>query len=77
MNFGSLNKGNISRNEKEQLISAANLAHFLVPAPFLSFHILEASTKNAPCSCSTSTEDLYDTEEDLDDEMALCVGYSN
>lgn len=67
-------KGNISRNEKEQLISVSTLAHFLVPAPFLSFHILEAGTKLVPCSYNHSTEDLYDTEEDLDDEMELCVG---
>lgn len=63
------------RNEKEQLVCAALMSHFLVPAPFLSFHILEAGTRNVPFCFNNSSEDLCDIEDDFDEEAEICVSY--
>ncbi|CAG9768722.1 unnamed protein product [Ceutorhynchus assimilis] len=63
----------LHKNEKEQLVNASQLAHFLVPAPFLSYVPLEAGCRNVPFCFNSSTEDLYDNEDDFDDEAEICV----
>lgn len=63
----------LKRNDEEQLVCVTLLSHFLLPAPFLSFHILEACTKNVPCCYNNSTEDLYDNDDDFDEEVEITV----
>lgn len=66
----------LNRNDKEQTVHVTMLSEFLLPAPFLSLHILEASSRLMPFSYNTSTEDLYDEREDYDEEQektAVCL----
>ncbi|KAH1001419.1 hypothetical protein HUJ04_005443 [Dendroctonus ponderosae] len=64
----------LQKNEEEQLVCAKQLAHFLIPAPFMSFHILEAATKNFPFCYNNSSEDLYDdSDTEFDDEAEITV----
>ncbi|KAL1513336.1 hypothetical protein ABEB36_002757 [Hypothenemus hampei] len=63
----------LQKKEKEKVISAVSLANFLVPAPFLSFHILEAGSRNMPYCYSNSTEDLYDNDDYTEYETEICV----
>lgn len=49
------------------------MAQFLLPAPFLSYHILEANTRSFVSSYHDSTEDLYDDREDFDEETEVTV----
>lgn len=66
----------LKRNDKEQMVYVTTLAQFLVPAPFLSYHILEAATRDIPFSYNNSNEDLYDDRDDFDEESevtAVCL----
>ncbi|XP_066256745.1 enhancer of mRNA-decapping protein 4 homolog [Euwallacea similis] len=64
----------LQKDEKEELITAGILANFLVPAPFLSFHILEAGTRNFPYCYNNSSDDLYDENgEEFEDEVEISV----
>ncbi|CAH1183660.1 unnamed protein product [Phaedon cochleariae] len=63
----------LNRNDKEQIVHVTTLAQFLLPAPFLSFHILEAGRRTIPFSYNNSNEDLYDDREDYDEETEKTV----
>ena len=64
------------RHDEKQLVCVTLLSHFLLPAPFLSFHILEAGTRNVPYSYNNSTEDLYDNDDDFDEESEITVSHT-
>ncbi|KAJ8980296.1 hypothetical protein NQ317_005216 [Molorchus minor] len=66
----------LKRIDKEQMVHVTMLAQFLLPAPFLSFHILEAANKKIPYSYNNSNEDLYDDNDDFDEDSeitAVCL----
>lgn len=63
----------LKRFDKEQTVYVASMAQFLLPAPFLSFHILEANTRKVLCSYHDSREDLYDEREDFDEETEVTL----
>ncbi|XP_072391528.1 enhancer of mRNA-decapping protein 4 isoform X1 [Diabrotica undecimpunctata] len=67
----------LNRNDKEQMVQVTRIAGFLLPAPFLSFHILEATSRTMPFSYNNSTEDEFYEERDEFDEdserTAICL----
>lgn len=63
----------LKRNDKEQVVQVISLAQFLLPAPFLSFHILEASNRKIPFSYNNSNEDLYDDHDDYDEDSEITI----
>lgn len=63
----------LKRNDKEQVVQVISLAQFLLPAPFLSFHILEASNRKIPFSYNNSNEDLYDDHDDYDEDSEVTI----
>ncbi|CAG9860340.1 unnamed protein product [Phyllotreta striolata] len=54
----------LQRNDKEQIVHVTSLSEFLLPAPFLSLHILEAGRNLMTTYFDNSREDLYDDRED-------------
>ncbi|KAK9872249.1 hypothetical protein WA026_017050 [Henosepilachna vigintioctopunctata] len=56
----------IKRSDAEKLVAVKSISQFLLPAPFLSFHIKKAEVSTTPL-ISTSSEDLYNAE-DYDEE---------
>ncbi|XP_060517903.1 enhancer of mRNA-decapping protein 4 isoform X3 [Cylas formicarius] len=63
----------LKRNDEEQVVCVTVLSQFLLPAPFLSFHVLDACTKNIPLCYSNSTEDVYDNEDLFDEDSEITV----
>lgn len=54
------------------MVHVTMLSQFLLPAPFLSSHILEANSRSVPLSYVNSNEDLY-VQEDYDEEAETTV----
>ncbi|KAG5876298.1 hypothetical protein JTB14_028939 [Gonioctena quinquepunctata] len=65
----------LNRNDKEQMVHVTMISQFLLPAPFLSSHILEATTRAIPFSYNNSNDDLYDDREDYDEETERTAVY--
>ncbi|KAJ8920900.1 hypothetical protein NQ315_015693 [Exocentrus adspersus] len=63
----------LKRNDKEQIVHVVSLAQFLLPEPFLSFHLLEASSRKIPFSYNNGNEDLYDEQDDYDEDSEITV----
>ncbi|XP_050510521.1 enhancer of mRNA-decapping protein 4 isoform X2 [Diabrotica virgifera virgifera] len=67
----------LNRNDKEQRVQVTRMAGFLLPAPFLSFHILEATSRIMPFSYNNSTEDeFYEDRDEFDEDSertAICL----
>ncbi|XP_050294918.1 enhancer of mRNA-decapping protein 4 isoform X2 [Anthonomus grandis grandis] len=64
----------LQKNEEKQVAYAGTMAHFLLPAPFLSFHILEAGVKSIPYSIYAAEDPFEeDNDEDYEDESEACV----
>ncbi|CAH1995790.1 unnamed protein product [Acanthoscelides obtectus] len=63
----------LKRNDKEQTVFVTMLSQFLLPAAFLSVHILEACTKNVPILYNNSNEDLYQDPDDYDEGAEIAV----
>ncbi|KAJ8960755.1 hypothetical protein NQ318_020048 [Aromia moschata] len=64
------------RNDKEQMVHVTTLTQFLLPAPFLSFHILEAVARKVAFAYGAGNDDLYDDRDDYDEEAevtAVCL----
>ncbi|KAF7268427.1 hypothetical protein GWI33_018437 [Rhynchophorus ferrugineus] len=61
----------LKRGESGNQISATHLYHFLLPAPFLSFHITAAFIKTIPYYYENIDSDVYDDVEYLDDTNEL------
>ncbi|KAL3282525.1 hypothetical protein HHI36_005706 [Cryptolaemus montrouzieri] len=52
----------IKRSDAEKLVAVKSISQFLLPAPFLSFHITKAEMSRAPFA-SNSNEELFDAED--------------
>lgn len=63
----------LKRFDKEQIVYVSSFSQFLLPAPFLSYHILEANTRNLVYSFHNSNEDIYDDRDDFDEETEVTV----
>ncbi|XP_056638330.1 enhancer of mRNA-decapping protein 4 isoform X1 [Diorhabda sublineata] len=59
----------LDRNDEKKVVHVTTLAEFLLPAPFLSFHILEAASRNVPFSYDNTNDDLYDERDDFDEDV--------
>lgn len=52
----------LKRNDAEKLVYVTTISQFLVPSPFLSYHILEAGVRRF-----SNTSDFYNDEDDEED----------
>lgn len=65
----------VKHDKDKQMVYVTTLSQFLLPNPFLSYHILEAkSRQTSPYSYSNSIEDLYgDERDDFEEDCDMTV----